>query len=91
MKKNKYNFSSDVFNSFDLESLPIIPILYQAGYLTITDYNSSRRNYKLGYPNFEVDESFNKIILEALDQIKIGVNFNTVNNLSIDFIDQKMI
>ena len=46
--------------SYEVASLPLIPILYDAGYLTIRGF--SARNdiavYTLGYPNFEVKNSF---------------------------------
>ena len=47
------------FDGYDIENLPLMPILYDAGYLTIKDF--SVRNlmtaYSLGYPNFEVKNS----------------------------------
>lgn len=45
--------------SFDVPSSTIIDpilLLYQCGYLTIKDYDSMFRMYKLGYPNAEVQE-----------------------------------
>jgi hypothetical protein len=51
--------------SYEVASLPLIPILYDAGYLTIRGF--SARNdiavYTLGYPNFEVKNSFIDILL----------------------------
>lgn len=35
-----------------------VPLLYQTGYLTITDYNSKFRSFTLGYPNEEVKYGF---------------------------------
>ena len=36
----------------------IVPLLYQAGYLTIKDYDQRFRMYTLGFPNREVSEGF---------------------------------
>lgn len=36
----------------------IVPLLYQAGYLTIKEYNRSNRQYALGFPNKEVSGRF---------------------------------
>lgn len=35
-----------------------IPMLFQSGYLTIKDYDTEFKEYKLGYPNEEVVEGF---------------------------------
>ena len=35
-----------------------IPLLYQTGYLTIADYDSSAREYTLAFPNNEVKYGF---------------------------------
>ena len=40
------------------DSLDPIPLLYQTGYLTITDYDLKRRRYTLGFPNEEVKYGF---------------------------------
>lgn len=44
--------------------------LYQSGYLTIKRYDSRFRQYTLGYPNREVEESF----IDFLYPLYIGVN-----------------
>ncbi len=36
----------------------LVPFLYQAGYLSIKNYNHSRNQYTLGFPNTEVRMSF---------------------------------
>ena len=62
-ESKEYTYDLDALGGFELDGLPIIPVLYQSGYLTITDYNPRIRQYKLGYPNFEIGESFTKVIL----------------------------
>ncbi|MDE6336148.1 MAG: AAA family ATPase, partial [Muribaculaceae bacterium] len=39
-------------------SRDLVPLLYQAGYLTIKDYNETTKEYTLGFPNREVYEGF---------------------------------
>lgn len=41
------------------------PILYQSGYLTLTDYNEQYDEYTLGFPNEEVKYGFLKSLLPA--------------------------
>ena len=57
--------SEETFSSYDIEHLQAIPILFQAGYLTI----KGRGNfgiYTLGYPNAEVKESLLSYIISDL-------------------------
>jgi hypothetical protein len=60
------------FDGYDIENLPLMPILYDAGYLTIKDF--SVRNlmtaYSLGYPNFEVKNSLLENLLKSYTDIR---------------------
>lgn len=47
------------------DSLDLIPLLYQSGYLTIADYNAQRRRYTLAFPNEEVKYAFLESLLPA--------------------------
>jgi len=47
------------FERFEIDNMEIEPLLYQTGYLTITDYDESRRHcFTLDYPNLEVRSAF---------------------------------
>jgi hypothetical protein len=46
------------FRKYDLDSLGIIPLLYQSGYLTVKDYERESDTYRLDYPNTEVRSAF---------------------------------
>lgn len=46
------------FNKYDSENIEAVPLLYQAGYLTIVNYNEFSNNYSLDYPNTEVRAAF---------------------------------
>ena len=50
-------------SSFD-DKIDFIPLLTQAGYLTIIDYNEERDSFKLDFPNFENEEALNLLILD---------------------------
>ena len=60
--------TNQFLGSFELGTLPLIPILYQAGYLTLDTYNSTTKEYTLKYPNEEVSLSFKKYIVASLIQ-----------------------
>jgi hypothetical protein len=55
--------SSSSLESFDLEKISLIPQLLQAGYLTFSSYNANKQKYTLGFPNYEVEESFKKYLV----------------------------
>jgi hypothetical protein len=67
MKKSReerfYQFENLTYDlndlqSFDIESLKVIPILFQTGYLTITGKDTVLNTLKLDFPNREVKESY---------------------------------
>lgn len=53
--------ANDISN-YRAESNNPVPIIYQAGYLTIKGYDVRRNRYTLGYPNAEVKNGFLKFI-----------------------------
>jgi hypothetical protein len=62
-KDNQYDLrhmraGSATFESYTLDNLDWLPLLFQTGYLTILDYDDRLRLYTLGYPNLEVKEAF---------------------------------
>jgi hypothetical protein len=48
------------FSAYDPERLDPLPLLVQTGYMTIKDSHieGRTRQYELGFPNFEIEESF---------------------------------
>ena len=53
------------------ENPDILPLLYQTGYLTITDYDDAADLYILGFPNREVKYSFLKSLLPEYAPIAV--------------------
>ena len=68
LRKNRFDvqsfsdktiFASEaVLKDYTGDNRDPVPLLYQTGYLTIIDYDSSRRRYTLGFPNEEVKDGF---------------------------------
>ena len=48
----------DETKSFGIDTIKILPLLWQTGYLTIDTYNPATQNYTLRFPNREVKTSF---------------------------------
>lgn len=57
--------------SFDIKNIPLIPLLFQAGYLTFDVYNKQDDTFTLTFPNLEVEESFKKFLVTALANIDL--------------------
>ncbi|MEA1911128.1 MAG: AAA family ATPase, partial [Spirochaetota bacterium] len=53
------------FSTYEVENLAVLPILFQSGYLTISDYLPDEDIYILSYPNREVRTSFIENLLKS--------------------------
>ncbi len=79
IKKNNYfipkliglHVNESLVNSFDLEHLNLETILFQTGYLTIKRLIPLDMGfgYELGFPNIEVQMSFNDYILQSVTTV----------------------
>ena len=54
--------STDTLNSIDIMDENPLPLLYQSGYLTLKSYDPEFDEYKLGFPNREVEQGFIKYL-----------------------------
>jgi hypothetical protein len=62
---NQIEAGEVMFESFTLDNLNWLALLFQTGYLTIHDYNPEYRLYTLGYPNLEVQDTMHQHLLAA--------------------------
>ena len=59
-------FASDaILKDYTGDTLDLVPLLYQTGYLTISDYDSRRNRYTLRFPNDEVKYGFLESLLPS--------------------------
>ena len=60
--------SDELLSTFDVDDIATEALLFQTGYLTITDEEDlgGKLVYRLGYPNREVRQSFNESLLRYL-------------------------
>ncbi len=70
-------------DSFDVNNLKLLPILFQTGYLTFKKLNAPRNIYTLAYPNKEVKQSF----LESLSKIYISSEENSATVIALQIED----
>jgi len=68
---NSLETDESLVNSFDIENLDLETILFQTGYLTIKRLIQSEMGvvYQLGFPNKEVQISFNNSILRSMTSV----------------------
>ncbi len=69
-KEKYYNFDGlkvgeAAFDSFNIEHIDIITLLFQTGYLTIKQYEQDKDIYTLAYPNREVKKSMLEYLVHA--------------------------
>jgi hypothetical protein len=64
LKLEGNKISAANFQKFDVENMDALAVLYQSGYLTITDYDGEAGVYSLDYPNEEVRAAFAKSLLD---------------------------
>lgn len=79
----KLTITEDSLGIFDIGHTPLTTLMFQAGYLTIVDYNSNTNRYTLDYPNEEVRISFQKYLLEVFAHI----NAAHAGELSLDLYE----
>ena len=62
--------TGDLLSAFDVEHIGTEALLFQTGYLTITEKEElgGMALYRLGYPNREVRQSLNRVLLRQLVQ-----------------------
>jgi hypothetical protein len=85
---------ADVLNSIDSTSTNPIPVIFQSGYLTITDYDERFGLYKLGFPNEEVREGFMRFLMPYYTPVEKGKSgfqiMNFVREVEVGKIDSFM-
>jgi len=66
--------SEMVFDSYNIENMDIFALLFQTGYLTITDIEQQTRTiqYTLNYPNLEVKEAFMTFLFKSFTNNGLG-------------------
>jgi len=61
---NNMQIGYESFRKYDIENMEALPVLYQSGYLTITNYIEECEQFVLDHPNLEVRSSFAKSLIK---------------------------
>ena len=88
MEKESYNleaalngtYDESVFAAYELDRLDITGLLWQTGYLTIKELvpGLRRMKYRLGFPDYEVEDTFMTRLMEHFCVIPQGTGENTI-------------
>jgi hypothetical protein len=75
MELEREEVDEAIFESYDIENLSVLSMLFQTGYLTIKDTIpvGIKSKYALSYPNEEVKESFLKHFLASYTTEETGI------------------
>ena len=71
------------FSTYEIESLALIPLLFQTGYLTIKDFRRDQFGeiYTLSYPNYEVKNAFLTYLLSAYNEMETALSESHLRRL----------
>lgn len=76
--------TADVLDDIDTPEKNPIPILYQSGYLTIKGYDPEFGQYKLGFPNSEVEQGFVRYLLPHYANTRSEMSVFNIQNFVMD-------
>ena len=74
-----------VLESYELDNLEIIPLLFQTGYLTIKKLDKMTNDMVLDYPNKEVRQSMYRFLVDGFSETKGGTADNLIKHLTAAF------
>ena len=60
---------SELSDINQLDDIDLVPLMFQTGYLTITDHREEENSYKLDFPNKEVQEAFFNTLLKDFARV----------------------
>ena len=83
---DKIEFSQESLGNFAINKIPLISLLFQTGYLTISDYDEKTNKFKLNFPNFEVERSFTRFFVETLTHASHAI-FNRLSSQLINALN----
>ena len=99
LKKEEYsiiNLNQEVqlaeseLGSFEIDDLPLFPILLQTGYLTLTNYDKEIRGYTAKFPNEEIRESMKEFILKLMIKIQASTFHPLILSMRRAVLDGKI-
>lgn len=72
LEKNSIISKQALDRTFEVTDIPLLPLLFETGYLTIKKYDETLQQFTLDYPNVEVRESFKSYLLAAITHNEVS-------------------
>ena len=71
------------FSAYEPHRLHSLPLLFQTGHLTIKDtvQQGRQRAYRIGFPNFEIEESLSLAVASGFSNVALNDSFNTLSGM----------
>jgi hypothetical protein len=69
LNPEKFTITNDALGAFDIGMVSLPALMFQTGYLTITNHDIQRNIYSLGYPNHEVRTAAQDYLLAIFTDI----------------------
>lgn len=79
LENRPMKMDEESLSSFEIGLTPLPLLMFQTGYLTITDYQNAFGRYQLGYPNREVEQSL------QLNLLSIVTKLNSISTKNLAF------
>lgn len=75
-------YGESIFSAYELDKLDVTGLLWQTGYLTIKEVSKGLKGlqYRLGFPDYEVAETFNMRLLEDYGKVGKGVGDSLIDS-----------
>ncbi|MEM7176012.1 MAG: AAA family ATPase, partial [Chlamydiota bacterium] len=67
--KGAQALKSELSDINQLDNIDLVPLMFQTGYLTITDHREEENSYTLDFPNREVQEAFFNTLLKDFARV----------------------
>ena len=77
------------FGDYRDTTITLFPLLYQAGYLTISDYDGTTGLYKLNYPNIEIRQTLARFLSNNYSKADEKLKNSTSAHLVKSLLDRK--
>jgi len=74
-------FYYNSLETFDLNNINMVMLLYQTGYLTITNYDKEYNSFKVNFPNFEIKQAFTNYLITAITTYSLNTASTKVLDL----------
>lgn len=87
---DKLEASKEFLGIFDVDATPLLSLMFQAGYLTITGYDQESNLYSLYYPNKEVRVALQEYLLGIFAHIDAHIAGQLLLKLRRAFINENI-